>query len=118
MSHSSTGRESATNPTSAEPSHDEAEQQHVLEQEEAQALKEEESQLDLELHVIRKMRLAFEASLQMLEAARGDLEEIGERMDRLAAACVVDEDAATLLGKAGAEEVLAANGDLGLVDQA
>jgi hypothetical protein len=95
MGLSSTGRgeqdlgdERATNPTTTPGQHSdhEAEQQHVLGQEEAEALRVEESQLDLELHVIGKMRLAFEVSLQMFEAVRDDLEEMGRRMDRLAAA--------------------------------
>lgn len=84
--------DSATNPCAgneSEPSdNDETEQEeeHVLGQEEREALMAEDAQLDLELHVIRKMRLAFEASLQMLEAVRDDLVEMGDRMDRLAAA--------------------------------
>jgi hypothetical protein len=48
---------------------------------------EEEGRLaDAELRLVRRMRLAFEASLRMLEAARDDLEEMGDRMDRLARA--------------------------------
>jgi hypothetical protein len=96
MSASSTGRgeqdlgderATATNPkTTAQHSDHEAEQQHELGQEEAEALREEESQLDLELRAIGKMRLAFEVSLQMFEAVRDDLEEMGRRIDRLAAA--------------------------------
>jgi hypothetical protein len=85
--------DSATNSRAgneSEPSdNDETEQQeeeHVLGQGEREALMAEDAQLDLELHVIRKMRLAFEASLQMLEAVRDDLVEMGDRMDRLAAA--------------------------------
>jgi hypothetical protein len=41
---------------------------------------------DMELHLVRRMRLAFEASLQMLEAVRDDLVEMGDRMDRLSRA--------------------------------
>lgn len=43
----------------------------------------EEERLDYELFLIRRMRLAFESSLHMLEAARDDLVELGARMDRL-----------------------------------
>jgi hypothetical protein len=95
MSLSSTGRgeqdvgdERDTNPTTTAAQHSdhEAEQQLVLGQEEAEALRVEEAQLDLEIHLIGKMRLAFEVSLQMFEAVRDDLEEMGRRMDRLAAA--------------------------------
>lgn len=39
--------------------------------------------LDYELQLIRKIRLAFVSSLRMLEAAREDLVEVGNRMDRL-----------------------------------
>jgi hypothetical protein len=82
------GEERAANPTAAgDRLESETEQQRdVLGQAEAEALREEEAQLDLELHVIRRMRLAFEASLQMFEAVRDDLEAMGDRMDRLTAA--------------------------------
>jgi len=44
---------------------------------------EEEQLLDCELYLIRKMRLAFAASLRMLEAARDDMNHMSSRMDRL-----------------------------------
>jgi D-alanyl-D-alanine dipeptidase len=44
---------------------------------------EEEARLDVELKVVRKMRLAFTATLKLLEAARDDLVEMGSRIDRL-----------------------------------
>jgi hypothetical protein len=50
------------------------------------AAAEEGRLVDAELRLVRRMRLAFEASLRMLEAARDDLEEMGDRMDRLARA--------------------------------
>lgn len=49
-------------------------------------ISEEEARLDFELKVVRKMRLAFSATLQLLEAARDDLAEKGRRLDRLTAA--------------------------------
>jgi len=54
--------------------------QGAAETEEAAAL------LDRELHVIRKLRLAFQASLHLLEAARDDLVAMGERVERLTVA--------------------------------
>jgi hypothetical protein len=50
------------------------------------AAEEEGRLVDAELRLVRRMRLAFEASLRMMEAARDDLEEMGDRMDRLARA--------------------------------
>lgn len=38
---------------------------------------------DIELELIRKMRLAFGATLHMLECARDDLKAMGDRMERL-----------------------------------
>jgi hypothetical protein len=43
----------------------------------------EEARLDEELHILRKMKQAFASSLHMLEAARDDLVEMGNRMDQL-----------------------------------
>jgi hypothetical protein len=37
----------------------------------------------IELQVLRKMRLAFGATLHMLECARDDLKAMGDRMERL-----------------------------------
>lgn len=44
---------------------------------------EEDVVLDYELAILRKMRVAFRSTLHMLEAARDDLVEMGQRMDRL-----------------------------------
>lgn len=38
---------------------------------------------DIELELLRKMRLAFGTILHMLECARDDLKAMGDRMDRL-----------------------------------
>lgn len=38
---------------------------------------------DVELELLRKMRLAFGTILHMLECARDDLKAMGDRMDRL-----------------------------------
>jgi hypothetical protein len=46
-------------------------------------VEEEERSLEYELALVRKVRLAMTASLHMLETARDDLEEMGNRMDRL-----------------------------------
>ena len=43
----------------------------------------EEEDLSAELELISKLRLAFGATLQMLEAVRDNLVIMGERMDRL-----------------------------------
>jgi hypothetical protein len=43
----------------------------------------EELKLDEELRILRKLKLAFAASLPMLEAAQKDLIEMGNRLDRL-----------------------------------
>jgi hypothetical protein len=43
----------------------------------------EEWKLDQELRILRKLKLAFAASLPMLEAAQNDLVEMGNRLDRL-----------------------------------
>jgi hypothetical protein len=45
-----------------------------------------EERLDRELRLVRKMRLALASTLHMFEAARDDLVEMGNRMDRLRAA--------------------------------
>lgn len=45
-----------------------------------------EERLDHELRLVRKMRLALASTLHMFEAARDDLVELGNRMDRLRAA--------------------------------
>jgi hypothetical protein len=45
-----------------------------------------EERLDRELRIVRKMRLALASTLHMFEAARDDLVELGNRMDRLRAA--------------------------------
>jgi hypothetical protein len=42
-----------------------------------------EARMDRELEMLRKMRLAMTATLAMFEAARDDLAELGDRMDRL-----------------------------------
>jgi hypothetical protein len=44
-----------------------------------------EERLDRELRLVRKMRLALASTLHMFEAARDDLVEMGNRMDRLRA---------------------------------
>ena len=44
---------------------------------------EEEIRLDQELELLRKMRLAFASTLHMFETVRDDLNEMGNRMDRL-----------------------------------
>ena len=46
---------------------------------------EREERLDRELCLVRKMRLALASTLHMFEAARDDLVEMGNRMDRLRA---------------------------------
>lgn len=51
-----------------------------------ESISEAEAHLDFELTMIRKMRLAFTATLKLLEAVRDDLGELGHRMDRLTAA--------------------------------
>ncbi len=48
----------------------------------------EEARLQAELEIVTKMRQAFTAALQMLEAARDDLIEMGWRMERLQQASV------------------------------
>lgn len=53
------------------------------EQSGAASLTDEEARLDAELEIIEKMKQAFAAGLHMLEAARDDLVEMGNRMDRL-----------------------------------
>jgi hypothetical protein len=45
-----------------------------------------EERLDRELRLVRKMRLALASTLHMFEAARDDLVELGNRMDRLRSA--------------------------------
>ena len=42
-----------------------------------------EAKLDLELKLVKKMRLALTATLHMFEAARDDMREMGKRMDEL-----------------------------------
>ncbi len=55
---------------------------------EARRIVDEEARLNVELEIVRNMRQAFTAALQMLEAARDDLIEMGLRMDRLQQASV------------------------------
>lgn len=45
--------------------------------------KEREARLDLELELVRKLRVALTATLYMFESVRDDVTEMGERMDRL-----------------------------------
>jgi hypothetical protein len=46
-------------------------------------ISQEDSRLDAELEIVRKIKQTFAVSLQMLESARDDLVEMGNRMDRL-----------------------------------
>ena len=50
---------------------------------ESEEKSEEEIRLDQELELLRKMRLAFASTLHMFETVRDDLNEMGNRMDRL-----------------------------------
>ena len=49
----------------------------------AETISPQEARLDCELEILHKMRQAFASALLMFESARDDLNELGERMDRL-----------------------------------
>ena len=46
-------------------------------------ISQEDSRLDAELEILQKIKQTFTVSLHMLESARDDLVEMGNRMDRL-----------------------------------
>lgn len=51
-----------------------------------ETLEEESARLDVEIHLWRQINIALTSTLRMLETARDDLTEMGERMDRLTVA--------------------------------